>query len=182
MALNRKECPLDSTGRQIRSYNLSNVLCFDLPPSLSNSDIVYLLHCWSSKPVGRFSLDLNSIHVIPPTVHVPANPSGTPPETLFTIPSESSVATFPWLCTFLLARAILWLIILKSIWQTDACLKIQLLGDWHREPQTTKSAENELISLIRVWPMCASREIIRYNTDGNISDSLSTVQGHNFTN
>lgn len=50
-------------------------LCFDLPPLLCNSYIVYLLHCQSAEPGSKFPLDLNSICEVPPIVQVLANTS-----------------------------------------------------------------------------------------------------------
>lgn len=70
---------LHPAGRQIQPcWDHTSVLCLDLPPPLCNSDIVYLLRCQSSEPGSKFSLDLNSIHVVPPTVQVPANTSDAP--------------------------------------------------------------------------------------------------------
>lgn len=66
-------------GRHIQPcWEHTSVLCLDLPPPLCDSDIVYLLRCQSSEPGSKFSLDLNSIHVVPPTVQVPANTSDAP--------------------------------------------------------------------------------------------------------
>lgn len=94
----RALCTLPAVRSQIQicSYYHLDVLRCVSSCSLCNSDsIVKLLHCRSSRVGGRFSLELNSIPIIPPIMHVPANTRtiDTPREALTFLFSVCSAGT-----------------------------------------------------------------------------------------